>query len=116
MAYRESMSYDNFREVGVELKTTGFKELKDMTLQIKERLVVDMIISTPSSTIRQHEFQRTQPQYTKYSQTNLWNHHIGSFLTNILANVWNARCRQGNGYIAVQHLAHFSKLRASAPS
>ena len=33
----------DFREAGVELKTTGLKELKDMTLQIKERLVVDMI-------------------------------------------------------------------------
>ena len=33
----------DFREAGVELKTTGLKELKDLTLQIKERLVVDMI-------------------------------------------------------------------------
>lgn len=33
----------DFREAGVELKTTGLKQLKDLTLQIKERLVVDMI-------------------------------------------------------------------------
>jgi len=33
----------DFREAGVELKTTGLKKLKDFTLQIKERLVVDMI-------------------------------------------------------------------------
>lgn len=33
----------DFEEAGVELKTTGLKKLKDLTLQIKERLVVDMI-------------------------------------------------------------------------
>ncbi len=33
----------DFREAGVELKTTGLKKLKDLTLQIKERLVIDMI-------------------------------------------------------------------------
>lgn len=33
----------DFREAGVELKGTGLKELKDKTLQIKERLVIDMI-------------------------------------------------------------------------
>ena len=33
----------DFEEAGVELKTTGLKELKDKTLQIKERLVIDMI-------------------------------------------------------------------------
>lgn len=33
----------DFEEAGVELKTTGLKRLKDLSLQIKERLVVDMI-------------------------------------------------------------------------
>ena len=33
----------DFEEAGVELKTTGLKKLKDLSLQIKERLVVDMI-------------------------------------------------------------------------
>ncbi len=33
----------DFAEAGVELKVTGLKQLKDLTLQIKERLVVDMI-------------------------------------------------------------------------
>lgn len=33
----------DFREAGVELKTTGLKQLKDLSLQIKERLVIDMI-------------------------------------------------------------------------
>lgn len=42
--YKPNSSPDpDFREAGVELKTTGLKRLKDMTLQIKERLVVDMI-------------------------------------------------------------------------
>lgn len=40
---RNSSPEPDFREAGVELKTTGLKKLKDMTLQIKERLVVDMI-------------------------------------------------------------------------
>lgn len=33
----------DFKEAGVELKTTGLKRLKDLSLQIKERLVIDMI-------------------------------------------------------------------------
>ena len=33
----------DFEEAGLELKTTGLKKLKDLSLQIKERLVVDMI-------------------------------------------------------------------------
>ena len=33
----------DFKEAGVELKTTGLKQLKDSSLQIKERLVIDMI-------------------------------------------------------------------------
>lgn len=33
----------DFKEAGVELKTTGLKQLKDLSLQIKERLVIDMI-------------------------------------------------------------------------
>lgn len=33
----------DFEEAGVELKTTGLKKLKDLSLQIKERLVIDMI-------------------------------------------------------------------------
>lgn len=33
----------DFREAGVELKGTALKELKDKSLQIKERLVIDMI-------------------------------------------------------------------------
>lgn len=33
----------DFNEAGVELKTTGLKQLKNFTLQIKERLVIDMI-------------------------------------------------------------------------
>ena len=33
----------DFEEAGVELKTTGLKKLKNLSLQIKERLVVDMI-------------------------------------------------------------------------
>lgn len=33
----------DFKEAGVELKTTGLKKLKDLSLQIKERLVIDMI-------------------------------------------------------------------------
>ena len=106
----------DFREAGVELKTTGLKELKDMTLQIKGKLVVDMIISTPSSTIRQHEILNTQILYATYSQTNSWNHQFSSSLTNTRANAWNARCHRGNGNIAAQRLVHFSKLRASVLS
>ena len=74
------------------------------------------VFKSPSSTIRQHEFLKTQILYTTYSRTNLWSHHTGSSLTNTRANVWNARCHQGNGNIAVQRLVHLSKLRASAPS
>lgn len=74
------------------------------------------IIRFPSSTIRQHEFLKIQIPYTTYSQTNLWNHHTGSFLTNTRANGWNARCHQDNGNTAVRHHVHLSKLRASAPS
>lgn len=33
----------DFKEAGVELKTTGLKRLKDFSLQIKERLVIDLI-------------------------------------------------------------------------
>ena len=106
----------DFKEAGLELKGTGLYRQKSGELQIKERLVCDMIIRFPSSTIRLHEFLKTQILYTRYSQTNLWNHHTGPFLTNTRANAWNARCHQGNGNIAVQCLVHLSKLRASAPS
>ena len=106
----------DFTEAGMELKCTPLKKSKQDDYLIKERLVVDMIISSPSSTIRQHEFLKIQIPYTTYSQTNLWNHHTGSFLTNTRANGWNARCHQDNGNTAVRHHVHLSKLRASAPS
>lgn len=108
MVHNESLSYDKTDPISIYEYALP---LIDHTLR---EIVGDA--NALSSTIRQHEFQRTQPQYTKYSQTNLWNHHTCFFLTNIPANAWNARCRQGNGYTAVQHLAHFSKLRAFAPS
>lgn len=42
--YKPNSSIDpDFAEAGVELKTTGLKQLQNNTLQIKERLVVDMI-------------------------------------------------------------------------
>ena len=106
----------DFSEAGMELKCTPLKKSKHDDYLIKERLVCNMIIIFPSSTIRQHEFPKTQIPYTTCSQTNSWNHQTGSFLTNIRANGWNARCHQGNGNIAVQRLVHLSKLRASAPS
>ena len=76
----------------------------------------DSVFKYPSSTIRQHGFLKTQILYTMYSQTNLWNHHIGFSSMNTRANAWNARCHQGNGNIVVQRLVHLSKFRASAPS
>ena len=74
------------------------------------------VFKSLSSTIRQHVFPKTQILYTTYSQTNSWNHLFSSSLTNTRANVWSARCHQGNGNIVVQRLVHLSKLRASAPS
>ena len=106
----------DFSEAGIELKCTPLKKSTHDNSFIKERLVCNMTTIFPSSTIRQHEFPRTQIPYTTYSQTNLWNHHTCFFLTNTRANGWNVRCHQGNGNIAVRHLVHFSKLRASAPS
>ena len=72
--------------------------------------------NAPSSTIRQHEFLKTQILYTTCSQTNLWSHHTGSSLMNTRANAWNAKFHQGNDNTAVQHLVHLSNFQASAPS
>lgn len=71
---------------------------------------------TPSSTIRRHVFQQTQPLYTRYNLPSSLNLQTGSFLTNTRANAWNARYHQGNGNIVVQHPVHLSKFQASAPS
>lgn len=106
----------DFSEAGMELKCTPLKKSKQDDYLIKERLVCNMRIRFPSSTIRQHEFPKTQILYTTYSQTNSWNHLFSSSLMNTRANAWNAECHQGNGNIAVQRLVHLSKLRASAPS
>lgn len=104
----------DFEEAGVELKTTGLKKLKDLSLQIKERLVVDMI-SALSSTDYQHAFQQIQPLYTMCSQTNLLSHHICSSSMNILANELNASIFRDSDSIVVLYLGHSSMLRASAP-
>ena len=108
MVHKESLSYDKTDPISIYEYALP---LIDHTLR---EIVGDA--KAPSSTILLHVFPKTQILYTMYNQTNSWNHHIGSFLTNILANVWNARCHQGNGNIAVQRLALLSKFRASAPS
>ena len=89
----------DFSEAGMELKCTPLKKSTHNEYLIKERPVCNTTTRFPSSTIRQHEFLKTQILYTTYSQTNLWNHHIGFSSMNIRANAWNARCHQGNGNI-----------------
>ena len=106
----------DFEEAGVELKTTGLKRLKDLSLQIKERLVVDIVISAPSSTNDQHIFQQILLLYTMHSQTNLLNHRICSSSTNTQANESNASILRGSDNTAAHYQAHFSMFRASAPS
>lgn len=106
----------DFVKAGIELKCIVQKKRRQNDSSIKERPVYHITFRFPSSTIRQHEFLKTQILYTTYSQTNSWNHLFSSSLTNTRANVWNARYHQGNGNIVVQRLVHLSKLRASAPS
>ena len=106
----------DFEEAGVELKTIGLKRLKDLSLQIKERLVVDMMFSALSTTNVQYTFQEILLLYTTRSQTNLLNHHICPFSTNLQANELNANIHRDSGNIAAQYQAPFSMFRASAPS
>ena len=108
MVNKESLSYDKTDPISIYEYALP---LIDHTLR---EIVGDA--NTPSSTILQHVFPKTQILYTTYSQTNSWNHLFSSSLTNTRANVWNARYHQGNGNIVVQRLVHLSKLRASAPS
>ena len=108
MAYKDSLPYDKTDPISIYEYALP---LIDHTLR---EIVGDA--NTPSSTIRQHVFPKTQILYTTYSETNLWSHQTGSSSMNTRANAWNAEFHQGNGNIVVQRLAHFSKLRASAPS
>ena len=108
MVNKESLSYDKTDPISIYEYALP---LIDHTLR---EIVGDA--NGPSSTILQHVFPKTQILYTTHSQTNSWSHQISSSLKNTRANAWNAEFHQGNGNIVVQRLAHFSKLRASAPS
>ena len=99
----------------IVLATDEQKDLQSKISATKEStksrtLETNYNITVPSSTIRQREYQGTQPQYTKYNQTNSWSHHISFSSMNTQANAWNARCHQGNGKIAVQRLVLLLKL------
>lgn len=98
----------DFSEAGMELKCTPLRKSKQEDYHIKERLVCNMIIIFPSSTIRQHVFLKNQIPYTMYSQTNSWNHHTDFSLTNTQASVWNVRCLQDSDNTAVRYQVHFS--------
>lgn len=99
---------------GMELKTTGLKCLKDLSLQFEERLVVDTMISVLSTTSVQYAFQEILLLYTTSSQTNLLNHRICPASTSIQANELNANIHRDNGNIAAHSLVHSSNCQASA--
>lgn len=115
----------DFREAGMDLKATGLKKLMSGELQIKERLVCDMIdyeavvnetVNALSSTNVPHTCQEILLPYTNSIPTNPLSHQTYYYRNRTLPNALFAKHRLTNGHIDVHCRHRGVNLRASALS